>query len=397
MNEERVSLAEGANVDVADDNCCTACQNGYSISNNILLTNEADISVKESPLIAAIRNKHLECIISLLTSGADVNVVSTGGETALSIACKMRKIHTVGLLLEHGGKKLCPNSIILILDDQRMDLNILQLLLHYGAKNNWTKVIYSVFQHSFVNVNDIWNGSTALFSAAENGSVEIMDKLISHGADMDVKNYKGEIISSALCASCQNGHYAAADYLLKAGAEVNIVDNKGRTPLFYAAASRNIDITKLLFERGASVNAQDASGFNALVYGYSITNGADYLDVVNCWLQSGLPVEDIHYQNCLVMAAKNDHYEIVKTLLMFCVDPNKPSSWGDTALDIACTRNHEKIVECLLIYKANPNVMVTDCGNSFTLLGKAWENNRKGIVKLLLAFNAEARIKLCLV
>ena len=28
MDEERVSLAERANVDVADDNCCTACQNG---------------------------------------------------------------------------------------------------------------------------------------------------------------------------------------------------------------------------------------------------------------------------------------------------------------------------------------------------------------------------------
>ena len=222
---------------------------GYSISNNILLTNEADISVKESPLIAAIRNKHLECIISLLISGADVKVVSTGGETALSIACKMRKIHTVELLLEHGNKNLCPTSIISIFSDQRMDLNILQLLMHYGAKNNLTEVIDSVFQHSLVNVNDIWNGSTALYTAAENGSVEIMDKLISHGANMDGKNYKGEIISSALCASCQNGHYAAVDYLLKAGAKVNIIDNKGRTPLFYAAASRNIDILKLLFKQ----------------------------------------------------------------------------------------------------------------------------------------------------
>ena len=99
-------------------------------------------------------------------------------------------------------------------------------------------------------------------------------------------------------------------------------------------------------------------------------------------------MDDIHYQNCLVMAAKYGHYEIVKTLLMFHIDPNQPSSFGESALGNACTMNHEKIVECLLIYKANPNCIVSDCGNSFTPLGKACENSHEGIVKLLLAFNA---------
>ena len=388
MNERKVSLTEGVNVNVADDSCCTGCQNGIWID-NLLLDDEDDNSVDESSLIAAIRNHHLECIISLLRSGADVNVMSAGGETALSIACNLKNIRAVELLLERGNKKPCTTSIISILVDQKVDTNILQLLLQHGLKYNLTEVIDLVYQHSFDNVNDIWNGSTAFLTAAVNGSVEMLNKLISHGVNMDGKNSNGEIISSPLCVSCENGHFAAVEYLLEAGAEVNIEDDKGRTPLFYAAASRSIDILKLLFKRGASVNAQDASGFNALVYGYSITNGADYLDVVNCWLQSGLPVEDIHYQNCLVMAAKNGHYEIVKTLLMFHIDPNQPSSWGNTALGNACAFNHESIVECLLMNKANPNLLMTDCGNCFTPLGRACENSHIGIVKLLLAFNAD--------
>src|SRR6266436_6213346 len=60
--------------------------------------------------------------------------------------------------------------------------------------------------------------------------------------------------------------------MLDHGADVNAFDPLGRTPLMYAAASDllDVDVVKLLIERGADVNAKDShkqggdSGMTAL-------------------------------------------------------------------------------------------------------------------------------------
>lgn len=62
------------------------------------------------------------------------------------------------------------------------------------------------------------------------------------------------------------------------GANVNCEDDRGRTPLFYAASRRNVNIMTYLIQNGANVNTIDSGGNTAL-------NGStDYFDEgCNSW------------------------------------------------------------------------------------------------------------------
>ena len=54
---------------------------------------------------------------------------------------------------------------------------------------------------------------------------------------------------------------------------MNARDLQGQTPLLIAVAYKNLEITKLLIEKGANVNVKDHEGESALVLGIG-NNGA---------------------------------------------------------------------------------------------------------------------------
>ena len=402
IDKARTSLADGANVNVTDENGRTplyhACQKGYHKLADFLLMNKANVYVGESPLIAAVRNNQMRCVVLLLRSGADMNVTSSDGETAFTLACKIGNVNLTECLFLHGVIKPSPCSVDFILQNCDLRLGMLKLLLHYGARNNLTYLIESLLKHfTYFGVNCKMYGKTALYHAAANGNVLMMKKLIDHGANMNKSN-SGKLYCNAstpLHVACENGHYDAVEYLLRTGAIVDSVDGNGRTPLFYAAASRNTNILQLLLVKGAAINTRDEDGDNAMMFGYK-THGSNYVYVVNIFLNN-IPhtTSDKHCRNLLVVAAKKGHYKIVELLLRFGIDPNHSNRLGDTALGGACVNSYEDIVKLLLEFNADPNFCPFDVQphkfNSLALHSAA----RKGdisIVKLLLEHGANVNL-----
>ena len=60
--------------------------------------------------------------------------------------------------------------------------------------------------------------------------------------------------------------------LIKSGADINFKDEKGLTPLHYAAVSGNIDLVKYLVENGADVCAKDKKGRTPDYYAFRYYN-----------------------------------------------------------------------------------------------------------------------------
>src|ERR1043166_5243080 len=54
--------------------------------------------------------------------------------------------------------------------------------------------------------------------------------------------------------------------MLEQGAGVNVADERGLTPLMYAAYAGSADAMRLLIDKGAHVNAQNAFGSTALMW-----------------------------------------------------------------------------------------------------------------------------------
>lgn len=170
---------------------------------------------KSPPLFWAL---HDEAKVRLLLSrGADVNLASADGRTAIYQAASMA------------------NAV-----------PVLRLLIEKGAN---------------VNAKTI-TGMTPLI-AASRMNVEAAKVLADNKADVKAKNAAG---GTALMAAAQAGRAQTVRLLLDRGAEVNARTKRNETALAEAATTGNEESVKLLLDHGAEVNVQDIRGYSALLY-----------------------------------------------------------------------------------------------------------------------------------
>ena len=125
---------------------------------------------------------------------------------------------------------------------------------------------------------------TALILAVERGIWDIVDILVRHGADVNVKGKQ---------FVCQSSNI-----------NTTITGSSGQTPLIVAADKGNLDIVNLLLKSGADVHER---------FGQTISTDFPNIEVVF----SGSANE-----TALALAAKNGYWGIVKLLVEHGVDVN---------------------------------------------------------------------------
>ncbi|MGA2775841.1 MAG: ankyrin repeat domain-containing protein, partial [Candidatus Omnitrophota bacterium] len=89
---------------------------------------------------------------------------------------------------------------------------------------------------------------TALIFAATNGNKEIVELLLSKGADVNAKANNGE---TALMSTAETNKKEIVKLLLSKGADVNIKSDIGETALSKAELRNHSDIVELLRQAGA--------------------------------------------------------------------------------------------------------------------------------------------------
>jgi ankyrin repeat protein len=91
-------------------------------------------------------------------------------------------------------------------------------------------------------------GWPLLLIASQHGSGPMAELLLSSGADVNAKNYSGEV---ALDYAALHGHKEVVQILLDHHADVNIKNDAGATPLTAATSAGKSDIAELLKQHGA--------------------------------------------------------------------------------------------------------------------------------------------------
>jgi ankyrin repeat protein len=124
--------------------------------------------------------------------------------------------------------------------------------------------------------------STCLEIAAQEGFLDIVKLLVSAGADIHHRGFRGH---TPLRVAARNGRTDLVKYFISKGSEIDSRGDDGATPLEHAASKGHLDIVKLLVESGANINIQDKEGDFALgeaakggfieVVNYLLVNGAD--------------------------------------------------------------------------------------------------------------------------
>ncbi|KDO21909.1 TKL protein kinase [Saprolegnia parasitica CBS 223.65] len=228
------------------------------------------------------------------------------------------------------------------------------------------------------NVNiAIFNGMTALHSAAGQSDSAMLDKLLR----IKNVNVKGEpnVRTPNAIACCDCGrHVANAIALLDAGADLEAADEEMERPLHFAAIYGHKDIAAVLLARGARTSDRNQNGDTALhlaiqhkhgdVATLLVEAGADIsvlskgqspmhcacqhgvVDVIPALIARGADVNSqFNLTSPLMMATHHNHADVVRALLQLPgIDINRPNAHGVTALHVAASTKCYEIVRMLL-------------------------------------------------
>ena len=293
-------ISQGASLEPKGDQrspLFMAAQKGQTEAAKLLISKGANIHQpheRGTPLIAAATYGHTETVKFLLSQGARIDERVGEYGTALIAASWEGHIETVDLLLSKGV------NIDLQSDRQSTALNT-------TAESNYM----SHFQMKLSGSQDVQSGAgvTALMAAARKGHTEIVELLLSKGADLHLQNDEQ---GTALIAAARNGQFKTVDLLLTKGADINGQNAKQGFALNTAARNAYNRTVELLLAKGADINAQHDRHSSALHA--AARNG--HLATVQLLVSHGA---DIHisseWEGTPVMAAhRNGHDDIVKYL-----------------------------------------------------------------------------------
>uniref|UniRef100_A0A7S2ZFX6 Uncharacterized protein n=1 Tax=Rhodosorus marinus TaxID=101924 RepID=A0A7S2ZFX6_9RHOD len=122
------------------------------------------------------------------------------------------------------------------------------------------------------NIN--WKGSkglTPLQEATKAGQLEVVSLLLNHNAEFEQKG------TTSLHLACGGGHMQIAELLIEHGAVIDQPDqsHKGYTPIFNAVENNHIEVVKLLLRNKAKFNIKNAKKETPLM----IATKKEYKDI----------------------------------------------------------------------------------------------------------------------
>ncbi|KAF8204217.1 ankyrin repeat-containing domain protein [Mycena galopus ATCC 62051] len=195
--------------------------------------------------------------------------------------------------------------------------------------------------------------STALITAVVwSENTETSQSLILEGADV---NFLDDNLAGAAPL-----YYAAATrklelvrFLLASGADPNMHNNDTSIPVFAAVRGKNMAIVQALVDGGADIHVRDCELRNVLAHCTSIK-------LLRFFLERGVDPnnEDEVGGTALHTVCGADHadYEknFVRLLCEFGAAPDKPNQNGETAVDLAMNNGLTEVVDLLELSVRNP-------------------------------------------
>ena len=402
VEEVKLLIAEGADVDAKwgdvynknEEFPSAGYRQGYNTS---------------TPLWHAVDSGKIEVVKLFVEAGADVNA---GQWPPLCQAVNVKNTAIAEYLIDHEANVNAPEDwgplqeaacnnieMVKLLVARGADVNggLYQPTIHAGIRSGYREIVEFLIQHGAdVNAKDEWGrGYTPLQRAAITGCTEIIKLLLEAGADISAKDDRGQTalhLPLDMRNSNFNQYWLSKDtieLLLNKGADVNLKDKAGRTPLHLAAESADVEIVKLLLEKGAKVDEKDdESGFSALHFAARLGK-KDIAELLIAW-GADINAKDKQGHTPLYVAVNND-YEVAELLMNKGADSGIRTESGRTLLELAQQRKQSESIIPDMIFNGDPNSLfglrivcgdVDGDGYDDILIGAMKYNNFRGRVYL---------------
>ncbi|KAK8220900.1 ankyrin repeat-containing domain protein [Phyllosticta capitalensis] len=343
------------------------------------------------------RGESVSTISSLLEIGADVDVPNANGESPLFALANHResKIATettrnIGalLLLAHGD------------NPQRLNIQGESPLHRAAVKGNIVMAeLLSKDADEYV-LNQRKGETEGIYSIYScnipKGNAMRVHRNSRFTGESETRLGKPRMLETPLFLAIFHGHYEVAEILLENGADPRIPRLDGETALAKASESDNVQIIKLLIERGADVNSKALGSPLHRTAEFGRKDIAELLIKANAEMnarrENGATRTSRKFSETpLFLAVWFEKIDLVRLFLESGADPNIPREDGEKPLWTAVWRNREDMVQLLLEHGAD----VDSRGGWWeTALSFAKREQRTNLVEILLKHGADS--KLCM-
>ena len=200
--------------------------------------------------------------------------------------------------------------------------------------------------------------------ACKKGCLGVVQRLAARGADLHAKMEQGQ---TSLHRAADSAAVAMVTCLLDCGADANALDKNGVSPLMLAgktsgkfrtepaADSNELEIARLLIQRGADVKAVDCSGWTCAHYACGNRTAA----ILELLLHMGADIESPDNQNktLLFMACESNSLSNVQLLLERGANAKATTTDGRICLHIAPASCPAQMVQLLVDGGADANAV----------------------------------------
>ncbi|XP_046341394.2 ankyrin-1-like [Haliotis rufescens] len=360
---------------------------------------------KGTPVMVAALCGHKEVLELLVGEGADVSLVSEKGDNILHLACRGGNVEVVKYILSQdmvrinrrGSKKRTPVMVAAV----NRHKEVVELLVNEGAdlsrvSHNGENILYCacwggdvevvkyVLSQGIVAINSKRRKKrTPMMAAALRGHKEVVELLVSEGADVSLRSEKGDNI---LHFACRGGHMEVVKYILSQDkVRINSRGWKKKTPVMVAAENGHKDVVELLVDEGADLTILSFGRDSVL---HLACWGGDVGVVKYVLSQDMVRINSRGWQKRtpVMVAALYGHKEVVELLVGEGADVSLVNQRRENILHLACRRGHMEVVKYIL---SQDKVGINAKNNKGQTAAKiAISQDRKDMLDLLVSHGA---------
>lgn len=336
-----------------------------------LLIENIDINSKNGEndgfINLAISHQHINIVKFLLNKGADLNTQNKNGDTPLHIAIRFGNLSIINSILENVDINILnsKNETPLIKAIKEQNLANAKFLIEKGARIN--------FENQKI--------PNPLITAIIANNYECVEILIESGADLNFSNYD----KSPLAVAINRNNYEIAKLLYNKGAKINYYDSKGNTPLHVAIKEKNYFLVDIFTQEREYVNIYNKNSNTPL--NFALSNNSE-IEIIKLLVNRGADVnlKNEYGVSPLHKAILLGSPEIVELLVDKGANVNDEKWYGFFPLHDAVMENNVDIVKILV--HSGAKIDVFNWQNN-TPLDLAFQKKNIEIVRILLAKNTE--------